>query len=1070
MAAQCGPDRTSMVEPVARATALSAPFADDDIRRARTRIAQGISNVISNDYVASVEDFETALALLESRGAGDSLDAARALAWLAQSSAELGARAEPLERARHALAIVNAHADTPDDLRVHAHWVTAFMLLETGRFAEAERLIRTALAHADRTIGRNACQALIARSIEGLLLGRQLRLAEADAVFAALIPDAEAALGPQHFWTRAFLGNRSVFLQEAGDIAAAEAATRASIDRIPPGEDPVAPSNTYARTQLTDLFLRAGRFADAARNASDTLTLIESRPNPDPRSLADALISMSYVLRVEQRNAEAAQLLRRARAIHESIGGAGSLPTLSASATLASALMAMGAGDEAEAMLRRDLAAAQTTYGADNATTAYSRIRLATLLRDRAKYAEAVTLFQEALAILRPSLGPDNSSVIDAEFSIAFSLWGQGQQVEAERLMTAQYDRLLQSHGRDHPATLNIASSLAVLRLDLPDRALAAIGPARAMADAISRFRSGNDATNSAVAQAYAPSLTILADAIWARRGVASDKTPILDAFAALQTAISGGPDRAVLRDAARRVADATDPRASALIAERDTILQQLDANRAATNALRAQTDADPAALPTLNSARAELDRRLEGVDAQLGTLVPDYFSLIRPQPLSQAQTQTMLAADEAVLMIVPTERGTHVMALSNNAGTWIRADLSVAQINSSVERLLFDLGAPVEVTLAEATRWQEEGGRGYPFNRRLAWILYTHLFPESVRNILDGKRHVFVATTGSLTSLPLGVLVTEEPQGPDGDAAALRGTSWLADRYALINVPTLQSLWLQRQAAARMRDVRRPTGFVGFGDPLLNGQAAERGGGRGTRGAGTLRVASAFQSGGERGEAARADPDELRRMARLPGTAVELNAMREALGAPRSAVRLGAAATEAALRSTDFSNARIIALATHGLLAGEVSGNAEPGLVFTPPSRADADDDGLLTSSEIAALNLNAEWVILSACNTAAGDGSEGAPGLSGLAQAFFFAGAQTLLASHWPVRDDVAARITVRTIEIQRDTPGLSRAEAFQRAMREIRADTSHDSPTDTWAHPNAWAPFTLIGDGAR
>jgi CHAT domain-containing protein len=66
--------------------------------------------------------------------------------------------------------------------------------------------------------------------------------------------------------------------------------------------------------------------------------------------------------------------------------------------------------------------------------------------------------------------------------------------------------------------------------------------------------------------------------------------------------------------------------------------------------------------------------------------------------------------------------------------------------------------------------------------------------------------------------------------------------------------------------------------------------------------------------------------------------------------------------------------------------------------------------------------------------------------------------------------VRDDVAARLTVLSIELQRAQPGLSRAEAFQRAMREIREDNSHDAAGESWAHPNAWAPFTLIGDGAR
>jgi CHAT domain-containing protein len=191
---------------------------------------------------------------------------------------------------------------------------------------------------------------------------------------------------------------------------------------------------------------------------------------------------------------------------------------------------------------------------------------------------------------------------------------------------------------------------------------------------------------------------------------------------------------------------------------------------------------------------------------------------------------------------------------------------------------------------------------------------------------------------------------------------------------------------------------------------------------------------------------------------------------MRLALRAPASSVHLRQQATEAAIRSADLSKVRIIAFATHGLMAGEMRGAAEPGLVFTPPAVASENDDGFLTASEVSGMKLDADWVILSACNTAAGDGSDGAPGLSGLARAFFYAGARNLLVSHWPVRDDVASRITVDVIRRQQSDPTIGRAEALQQAMRAIRDDRSHDSANDTWAHPNAWAPFSLIGDGAR
>jgi CHAT domain-containing protein len=143
-------------------------------------------------------------------------------------------------------------------------------------------------------------------------------------------------------------------------------------------------------------------------------------------------------------------------------------------------------------------------------------------------------------------------------------------------------------------------------------------------------------------------------------------------------------------------------------------------------------------------------------------------------------------------------------------------------------------------------------------------------------------------------------------------------------------------------------------------------------------------------------------------------------------------------------------------------LTAEEATGLGEPGLVLTPPVEASERDDGYLSASDVTSLRLAADWVILSACNTATGDEAQG---LGGLARAFFFAGARNLLASHWPVSDDVAPVLTTRTLELE--NAGIGRAEALQRATREVRMNKRHDTATETWAHPFYWAPFVLIGD---
>jgi CHAT domain-containing protein len=120
--------------------------------------------------------------------------------------------------------------------------------------------------------------------------------------------------------------------------------------------------------------------------------------------------------------------------------------------------------------------------------------------------------------------------------------------------------------------------------------------------------------------------------------------------------------------------------------------------------------------------------------------------------------------------------------------------------------------------------------------------------------------------------------------------------------------------------------------------------------------------------------------------------------------------------------------------------------------------------DDGLLTASEVAQLKLNADWVVLSACNTAAGE-KPGAEALSGLARAFFYAGARALLVSHWAVDSQAAVRLATETFGNLKTDPSIGRAEALRRAMLAFLNDTSEERNP----YPAYWAPFFIAGEGA-
>jgi CHAT domain-containing protein len=263
--------------------------------------------------------------------------------------------------------------------------------------------------------------------------------------------------------------------------------------------------------------------------------------------------------------------------------------------------------------------------------------------------------------------------------------------------------------------------------------------------------------------------------------------------------------------------------------------------------------------------------------------------------------------------------------------------------------------------------------------------------------------------------------------------------------------------------------DKREP--LIGFGDPLFSAeQAAEAA----RQDEGRLEIASVDQRGHSIQHRALPqtrgiDSADLAQLPRLPDTAEELRAIALALKLdPSKVLHLGKDANVKVVKGTDLARYRIIAFSTHGLLPGDLDGLTQPALALTAPAVANVDGNGLLTMEEILPLKLDADWVVLSACNTAAGAGA-GAEPASGLGSAFFYAGARSLLVTNWSVVSAAARDLVSDIFRRQAAEPALNRSEVLRQAMMALMDGPGYVKNGETlytYAHPLFWGPYSLIG----
>jgi CHAT domain-containing protein len=537
-----------------------------------------------------------------------------------------------------------------------------------------------------------------------------------------------------------------------------------------------------------------------------------------------------------------------------------------------------------------------------------------------------------------------------------------------------------------------------------------------------------------------------------------------------LADVVRGHTVQRALADSAARMATKNAMLADLVRKEQDAA-KQINAELGALNNLLS-LPSDQRNEQTVGAIKAVIEKLRADRNAaqqQISRQFPAYADLVDPKPPSVAQIKAVLRPGEALLSFYFGQDASFVWAVpKDGVVVFAQVPLTALALEAKVRKLREAL-EPQVATVSDIP----------PFDLDLAYELYASLL-KPVEAGWQNAKSLIVVTNGALGELPLGLLPTA-PWHLDPTArplfAGYREVPWLARAHAVADVPSVSALITLRQLppGSPSRDK-----LIGFGDPYFKAQdvveaeaeddgktmimAAARDPGTVTRGIPLKLRASPHTED--------IDVAELAMLPRLPDTREELMAVARALEVdPAKALYLGKAANEQNVETLDLSRYRIIAFATHGLVPGDLDGLTQPALALTAPEIAGVKGNGLLTEDKIFALKLDADWVVLSACNTAAGQGA-GAEAASGLGSAFFYAGSRALLVTNWSVHSASAGALIADLFRRQAANPSLSRAEALRQSMMALLdGDGFKDESGQIlfyYAHPLFWAPYSIIGDG--
>jgi CHAT domain-containing protein len=891
-----------------------------------------------------------------------------------------------------------------------------------------------------------------------------------------------------------FPANRLVcsILVQMGDLAQAEAYLRRSLALLQEARTSGLPGwrksydkfgqNYEAEVEFTRaiIFEARGQFSEAEasyrmaeqRKRAAMKPLMES-PNPPSQStvlqgIDSAVLNQARMKARQGRLAEAEVDARRALLSRLKDTGKYNPVTPRFVMGLAGVLVEEGRYQEAEQLGRVAIEINQTVGIADDTQSTVKLLSLlAGILTLERKNPEANAIYariDKAIATWEPQ----RRQVFELNPARILSLYDSGQ-IDAGIAAARELVKKLSARvGESHFDAASARGTLAI-GLMRSGRDAEAIREFKAAIPIMLANTSENaDDENTTVVAARSQRLQVIVESYFALLARAEGATgEVGEETFGLADAIRGRSVQRALAASSARAA-AQDPALAELVRKEQDLTKQVNAQLGALNNVLAipSADRDEKGVQQIQAAIATLRTERDKARQEIKQKFPAYADLVSPKSPGVAEIRTTLADGEAMLSFYFGQSGSFVWAVPKSGAVAFAALKAKAGDIETKIRKLREALEPQAAMISDIP----------PFDLKLGYELYELLL-KPVESGWKPAKNLIVVTNGALGLLPLSLLPTapsEVAQEEDPLFAGYRKVPWLARTHAITTVPS----------AAALRTLRQlPPGksgrgeLVAFGDPYFNKdqesqaegdqgkvQAADAGGNVTRRGLPLKRRSSPKLDG--------VDSAELGLLPRLPDTADELKSIALALQAdPSKVLFLGKNASENAVKTMNLSGFKVLAFATHGLVPGELNGLTQPALALSSPTVTGEDGDGLLTMEEILRLKLDADWVILSACNTGTGAGA-GAEAASGLGRAFFYAGTRALLVTNWSVHSQSARQLVTDLFKRQAEDPKLGRSEALRQAMMALVDGPGYlngEGKTEfAYAHPLFWAPYTIIGDG--